>query len=172
MIMALTIVVGVTSVNAMSESELQAKLTKAYTINGVTYQATTAEKNQIARYLAKNEVKSSDADYISQKVDELVAAIQASGTKEESFDKMPKSVKDKMKTIAADITANTEIKVVIQKDAIVIYNTDNTQFGEVSALVKQTDNTVSIIASIALIVTVIGSFMVVRQAKSQTVTYA
>lgn len=172
MAVVLTVVVGVASVGAMSESDLEAKLTKAYTINGVTYQATAAEKNQIARYLANNEISATDADYIATKFDEAIAAIDASDTTAASFAKMPESVKTKLKAVAADITANTAVKVTVEKGTISLYNTDGTKASEFSTLVKQTDSKIAIIAGIALVVTVAGAFMVVRQVKSKTVTYA
>ena len=168
----LTVVIGISSVSAMSESELEAKLTKAYTINGVTYQATAAQKNQIAKYLANNEISSEDCDYIAAKLDEAVEAVRASGTTASSFDKMPKSVKETLKSLAAQVTANTDVKVTVDKGVIVVYNTDGTKFTEISDLVKQTDSNVAIIAGIALVVTVAGAYMVVRQVKSKTVTYA
>ena len=166
-------VIGITGVNAMSESELQNVLTKPYVINGVTYQATTSEKAQIERYLAQNNVSEEDADYIAKKVNEAVEIITKSGVKVANLSELPTNVKNQLKSLATDITANTDIKLTVNKGSITVYNIDGTVFGEItSVLIKQTDNSVAIIASIALIVTVVGAFMVVRQVKSKTVTYA
>ena len=70
------LLVGTLNVNAMSKDELKAKLTKAYTINGATFQATSDQKVEIERYLSQNNVSESDADYIASKIDEAVAIIE------------------------------------------------------------------------------------------------
>ena len=64
------------SVNAMSKDELKDKLTKSYTINGVTYKLNNGNANMVKSYLEQNEVSESDCDYIAAQVDKAVAIIK------------------------------------------------------------------------------------------------
>ena len=115
----LALFVGVLSVNAMSESELEAKLTKQYTVNGVVYQATDNQKVLIKRYLDQYEVSSSDADFIAAKLDEALAVIKASGVK----DVKNLSTADKNKIIALvnEVSTKTSVDAAIVKGYLVVY---------------------------------------------------
>ena len=62
MFLLVALFIGLVSVNAMTESELEAKLTKSYTVNGSTFKASDSQKVLIKRYLDQYEVSSSDAD--------------------------------------------------------------------------------------------------------------
>ena len=89
------LLVGTLNVNAMSKDELKAKLTKAYTINGATFQATSDQKVEIERYLSQNDVSESDADYIASKIDEAIAIIERGNAN--SFEKLTKAEKNEIK---------------------------------------------------------------------------
>lgn len=150
-----------TNVNAMSESELQAKLTKEYTINGASFKLDSSYVTQLERYLKENEISESDADYIASKIDEAVKIVEAG--KATTIKELTKSEKDKLKALAADVSDKTEVKVTVEKGAVVtVYNTDGTVFTKVSDLIKYTnDNTVAIIALGAL--AVLGGIVLVKK---------
>lgn len=150
-----------TNVSAMSESELQAKLTKDYTINGATFKLEDSYVAQLERYLKENEISESDADYIASKIDEAVKIVEAG--KATTIKELTKSEKDKLKALAADVSDKTEVKVTVEKGAVVtVYNTDGTVFTKVSDPIKYTnDNTVAIIALGAL--AVLGGIVLVKK---------
>lgn len=150
-----------TNVSAMSESELQAKLTKEYTINGATFKLEDSYVAQLERYLKENEISESDADYIASKIDEAVKIVEAG--KATTIKELTKSEKDKLKALAADVSDKTEVKVTVEKGAVVtVYNTDGTVFTKVSDPIKYTnDNTVAIIALGAL--AVLGGIVLVKK---------
>lgn len=150
-----------TNVSAMSESELQAKLTKEYTINGASFKLDSSYVTQLERYLKENEISESDADYIASKIDEAVKIVEAG--KATTVKELTKSEKDKLKALAADVSDKTEVKVRVEKGAVVtVYNTDGTVFTKVSDPIKYTnDNTVAIIALGAL--AVLGGIVLVKK---------
>ena len=129
----------------MTEKELQQKLTKEYTINGVTFKLDNSYVSQLERYLNENEVSSKDADYISGKLDEAVKVIEAGNAKD--IKSLSKSEKDKLKNIASAISSNTDVKVTVAKGGeVTVYNTDGTVFTKVSEPIKYTDNNTLIIS--------------------------
>lgn len=134
-----------TNVDAMTEKELQQKLTKEYTINGVSFKLDSSYVSQLERYLNENEVSSKDANYISKKVDEVVKVIEAGNAKD--IKSLSKSEKDKLKNIASEISSNTDVKVTVAKGGeVTVYNTDGTVFTKVSEPIKYTDNNTLIIS--------------------------
>jgi len=150
-----------TNVSAMSESELKAKLTKEYIINGETFKLDNSYVTQLERYLKENEISESDANYIASKIDEAVKVVESG--KATTIKELTKSEKDKLKALAADISEKTDVKVTIAKGAVVtVYNTDGTVFTKVSDPIKYTnDNTAIIVASVAL--AVIGGAVLVKK---------
>jgi len=150
-----------TNVSAMSESELKAKLTKEYIINGETFKLDNSYVTQLERYLKENEISESDANYIASKIDEAVKVVESG--KATTIKELTKSEKDKLKALAADVSDKTEVKVTIEKGAVVtVYNTDGTVFTKVSDPIKYTnDNTAIIVASVAL--AVIGGAVLVKK---------
>lgn len=118
-------VFGLANVGAMSESELQNKLTKTYTINGVTYQATAAQKKDIERYLANNDVTESDADYIAGQIDNIVAIVKESGVTD--LNKLSKSYKNQITGILNDVANKTGIKVTLKNGTIAVYNKNSNE---------------------------------------------
>lgn len=155
-----------TNVNAMSESELKTKLTKEYTINGATFKLEDSYVTQLERYLKENEISEKDADYISSKIDEAIKIVEAG--KATTIKELTKSEKDKLKALAAEVSEKTEVKVTIAKGGVVtVYNTDGTVFTKVSDPIQYTnDNTVAIIASIALAVVASGIVLVKKNVLS------
>lgn len=148
-----------TNVDAMTEKELQQKLTKEYTINGVSFKLDSSYVSQVERYLNENEVSSSDADYISKKVDEVVKVIEAGNAKD--IKSLSKSEKDKLKSIASEVSSNTDVKVTVAKGGeVTVYNTDGTVFTKVSEPIKYTDNNTLIISLTTLAVLATGVVLV------------
>jgi hypothetical protein len=138
-IVVAVILFGFNNVSAMSESELESKLTKAYVINGTTFQVDSSQKIQIERYLKQNEISSSDADKIAAKVDEAVKVIEASNAK--SISALDKNTKNKLISIANDVSNTTSVKISVSDGAISVYNTDGTLFTKIEdSVVKQTNN--------------------------------
>lgn len=111
--------VGLVSVSAMSESELKEKMTQSYAVNGVTFQATSTQKNLIEQYLNQYEVSSADADYIASKLDEAFNILRASG--KTSFYDLSKSDKNRIVALGSDVTANTSVHVVVTKHDLIVY---------------------------------------------------
>lgn len=132
-----TVMLFVSNVFAMSKSDLEEKLTKAYTINGVTFQASDSDITKIKRYIKQNDISESDADYISKKVDEAVKVIDESGVT--SLNRLPKKYREELVDICNDVTKHTDIKVTASKKSITIYNIDGTKFDEFdSEVIKKT----------------------------------
>lgn len=163
-LMATALFAGMTSVSAMSESELKSKLTATYTINGESVSLSSSQKALVKRYLDKEEVSSTDADYIAAKVDEAIAILNNSGEKAKNFKNLSATTKNKLKALVSDVSANTSVKATVTDGAIVIYTSDGKVFAEVSSVVKQTgaNYTVAVVASI---ITILGAALVLVEAK-------
>ena len=114
-----TLCVGLVSVSAMSESDLKAKLTQSYSVNGVTFQASSTQRNIIEQYLNQYEVSSSDADYIVTKLDEAFNILRTSG--KTSFYNLSKADKKRIFALVSDVSSNTSVSATIIKDDLVIY---------------------------------------------------
>ena len=156
------LLVGTLNVNAMSKDELKAKLTKAYTINGATVQATSDQKVEIERYLSQNDVSESDADYIASKIDEAIAIIERGNAN--SFEKLTKAEKNEIKALLTEVSNNTSVKVTAVKNGVKVYNLDGTVFTVVTVpKVKYTDT--YMIIALAGVVSIIGIFVIARKMK-------
>ena len=156
-----------TGVRAMSESDLLAKLTASYDINGFTFQLSGGDKALAKRYLDENEVSSKDADYIAGKIDEAISLMRKSGAKDFSdFSKLPSSLKSSLKKLVQDVASNTSVKATVTKGKVVIYNADGTVFAEMSKLVKNTGSEFEIIPLVALFVSIIGIVVVYKNVKA------
>ncbi len=117
--------VGITSTSAMTESELEAKLTKKYEVNGVTFQAKDSQKNLIKSYLKTYDISSSEADYISKKLDEAFDVLKKSGKK--SFYDLSSADKKKIIALVADVSSNTSVKAAIEKIYLVVYKPNSNE---------------------------------------------
>ncbi|MBR2708403.1 MAG: hypothetical protein IKE90_03085 [Bacilli bacterium] len=156
-----------TGARAMSESDLLAKLTASYDINGFTFQLSGGDKALAKRYLDENEVSSKDADYIAGKIDEAISLMRKSGAKDFSdFSKLPSSLKSSLKKLVQDVASNTSVKATVTKGKVVIYNADGTVFAEMSKLVKNTGSEFEIIPLVALFVSIIGIVVVYKNVKA------
>lgn len=156
-----------TGASAMSESDLLAKLTASYDINGFTFQLSGGDKALAKRYLDENEVSSKDADYIAGKIDEAISLMRKSGAKDFSdFSKLPSSLKSSLKKLVQDVASNTSVKATVTKGKVVIYNADGTVFAEMSKLVKNTGSEFEIIPLVALFVSIIGIVVVYKNVKA------
>lgn len=156
-----------TGAKAMSESDLLAKLTASYDINGFTFQLSGGDKALAKRYLDENEVSSKDADYIAGKIDEAISLMRKSGAKDFSdFSKLPSSLKSSLKKLVQDVASNTSVKATVTKGKVVIYNADGTVFAEMSKLVKNTGSEFEIIPLVALFVSIIGIVVVYKNVKA------
>ncbi len=160
-VLAAVLVLGATNVSAMSESELKAKLTKTYTINGVEYKADASVVKQISDYLDTFEVSADDADFIAQKVDEAVKVVEESGVKD--VKKLSSTAKNTILDKVAEISANTSVKMNVAEDGTVVVYNPNTgaEWSRVTDLIKYTDN--SAILMVAGIVSVLGIAVATRK---------
>jgi hypothetical protein len=123
---ALTVVL-MPNVHAMDKNELLSKIKASYTINGESTKLDSSYVVLAERYLNENNLKESDMFYISSEIDNVVKVLQDNKTTD--VNKLSTSAKDQLKQIAEDITANTQVKVSIDKtNGLTIYNTDNSVF--------------------------------------------
>ena len=151
-----------TNVNAMTEKELQEKLTKEYTINGVSFKLDSSNVAQVERYLNENEVSAKDADYISSKIDEAVKIIEAGNAKD--IKSLSKTETDKLKNIASEISSNTDVKVTVAKGGeVTVYNTDGTVFTKVSEPIKYTNDNNALIISLSTVALLVGGVVLVKK---------
>ena len=121
-------VFGLANVSAMTESELKAKLTDTYTVNGSTFKATDQEKTLIERYLDQYEVSSADADLYVEKLEEVFDILRASGKKK--FQELSSSDKTRIKNIVANVSAQTSADCAIVDGLFVLYE-PNTNRGRI-----------------------------------------
>jgi len=153
---------GITNASAMTESDLLAKLSKTYTINGVDFKAEPEAIVLAEQYLQQYEVSSDDAIYISNKIDEVVNFIEnGSATSKETLSNADKK---KIIEVVDDISDKTSVKAAIEKGTLVIYNTDGTVFARVTDLVKNTgSNELVVIVSSAI--AALGIVFIARKMK-------
>lgn len=159
-VIATILLFGFTNVSAMSKSDLEKKLTKAYTINGTTFQASDSDITKIKRYIKQNDISESDADYISKKVDEAIDVIEDSGVK--SLNDLSKKYREKLVSICNDVSEHTAIKVTASKKSITIYNMDGTVFDEFDSEVVKKTGTTNIIL-ITSVVSLLGVAFITRK---------
>lgn len=150
------------NVNAMTEKELQEKLTKEYTINGTSFKLDSSYVSQVERYLSENEVSSEDADYISSKIDEAVKIVEAGDAKD--IKSLSTSEKDKLKNIASEISSDTDVKITVAKGGeVTVYNTDGTVFTKVSEPIKYTNDNNALIISLSTVALLVGGLVLVKK---------
>lgn len=150
------------SVNAkaMDKNELYDVLTKEYIINGEKFQVSDDIKVLVERYLNNNELMSSDMNYISNKVSNIVDIIDDSEVKD--IKDLNKDDKNKIINIVKDVANKIDIKVTISDDNISIYNKDGSLFVEMTELIKYTDDT-NYIVYISGTIVLLGIIYVVRK---------
>ncbi len=119
LVLFLLFIIGIANVKAISESELLNRLTKPYTVNGATFQATDEQKVLIERYLNQYEVSSTDADYIVSKLEEVFNVLKNSG--KTSFYDLSSRDKQKIISLVADVATNTSVDCAIVDGSLVVY---------------------------------------------------
>lgn len=158
---------GTLNISAMSESDLYAKLSATYDINGYKFSLSDGDKVLAKKYLDSYEVSSEDADYIATKIDEVVSEMRKSGVTDFSdFSKLPSSLKSKLRKLVEDVAANTSVNATVKKGFVVVYSPDGKVFAEIGKLVKDTGLDINIIATLALIVVVVGAVVLVKNVKA------
>ncbi len=168
LVVLVALFIGLVSVNAMTESELEEKLTKQYTANGLTWEATDSQKVLVRRYLDQYEVSSADADYIASKLDAAIAIIKNSGVKD--LKNLSRADKDKIIALVADVSANTSVKAAIIKGDLVVYvpNTNDVfakeEINPKNGDVVQTNSNLTI--AIAGVISVLGVAVAVRKIRA------
>lgn len=124
-LLAIAVLFMSTNVNAMTESELIAKITKTYIIDGEEVKVTASQVTELERYLNKYELSSEDADYISAKIDQAVAIAQSGKAK--SFTELTSDEVAQMMTIVSEVSENTSVKATLTKGGkLTIYEQDGT----------------------------------------------
>jgi len=168
LIIALVFAFGVTNAYAISESELYSKLTEEHKVNGVTFKANDAQKNLIKQYLDQYEVSSSDADYIVTKLEETFNILKNSGKK--SFYDLSSTDKNKIISIAANVSTNTSLDCAIVDGEFIVY-VPGTNKGEVfyaSSVnpIAQTDSSSTLIIAGLGIVSLLGIGLALHKVKN------
>lgn len=166
-IMMLGLFVGFRTVNAATESDLRKKLDETFTINGEKYTIPSDIKVQLKRYLDEYEVSDKDAEYIMGKVDDAVKIVKESGAK--SVNDLTKTAKSDLKTLVADVAANTSVNVTVSNGNIVLKTPEGKVFAELSNPVKQTDLNLDlnmILVGISALVTLAGIALISRKAEN------
>lgn len=157
------------SVNAMSKDELKDKLTKSYTINGVTYKLNNGNANMVKSYLEQNEVSESDCDYISAQIDKAVEIIEKANVSDLS--KLSTSTKNELKALVNNVGANTKVPVSINNGKLFVgYVNEPTKpfYNDkvnVKTDVKYTNG--NLVITIASVVAIIGIATIAVKAKKQ-----
>ena len=125
LLLALVVLFMSINVNAMTESELVAKIKKAYVIDGVEVKITASQVTELERYLNKYELSEADCDYISNKIDEAVAIAQSGKAK--SFTELTSDEVAKMIAIVSDVSENTSVKATLTKGGkLTVFEEDGT----------------------------------------------
>ncbi len=153
-----------TTVNAMTEDDLKAKLTQGFDINGKVVKLEDYHVAELERYLDKYEVNSKDAKYISDKIDEAVdLARRADAT---SFtDLTAGEVKDAMDLVAA-VSKDTSVKASLTKGGkLTIYEKDGktpfTVIADKDNGIQNTNNNYFIIV-IASVISLLGIVVITK----------
>ena len=157
------------SVNAMSKDELKDKLTKSYTINGVTYSLNNGNANMVKSSLEQNEVSESDCDYIAAQVDKAVTILE--DAKVTDLSKLSTSTKNELKALVNNVGANTKVPVSINNGKLFVGYVDEPTKAfyndkvNVKTDVKYTDG--NLVITIASVVAIIGIATIAVKAKKQ-----
>lgn len=168
-LMALTVLVAsiaFVNVDAMSKDELKAKLTQTYNINGAEFKLTSAQAVQVERYLDNFEVSEEDATYISNKVDEAVELVKASGAT--SIESIPKNTKSQLSKLVSDVDKETSVKATVKNGTVIIYNPNTgAEFTRITDPVKQTGAVNYVLIASGLITLFGVSALVIKRVKSE-----
>ncbi len=159
-------VVGTVNVKALTEDGLKEKLLQTIEVGGAKYSLSSSDKRIVETYLEQNVISDEDATYIGNKVDAAITIIKGQGNVD--FTNYPDSVKDELKSLVADISANTNVKATLTKDGLTVKNDDDTET-VITKLVKQTGYEASktaIIVAISFLIVAVGTGLVIKQVKT------
>lgn len=159
--------VAVSPVSAMTEAELQAKLTKSYTVNGVKVQANEKQADMIKKYLDEFDVSTDDADKISEYVDQAIKAVEDSGAKSWK-EVQDKGVVTKLADIATEASKLESVDVSLNSDGTIVVR--NPKTGESWAEIKvtdskvtNTDDSMTIVLSSGIAISLVGLLLVTKK---------
>lgn len=166
-VLAVLLMLGVTRVNAMSEDDLYDALTQKITIGNEKWGVDEDTKTYIRRYLDQFEVSGPHADYINKRINKAISILKKE--RKTDFTKLSIQAKRDLRTLVDEISTNTSVKASVKNGALVVYNPKTGKvFYESSKLVKYTgsvNNTVAMVAGLALLIVAAGSVLVVKQVK-------
>ena len=160
------LVLGTMNVKALDEAGLKDKLFQTIKVDNGSFALSSGERKTVETYLEQNEISEADATYIGQKIDKAIEIIKGQGNV--NFTKYPQSVKDELKALVADISANTSVKATLTKDGLTVKNADGSEV-VITSLVKQTgyeSSTTAIIAGISILIVAVGTCLVIKQVKT------
>ena len=164
---AFVLCLGIVNVKAATESELLAKLSAGYVVDGETVKATDYQISEAKRYLDKYEVSEEDCDFIIAKIDEIYELAKADKAK--SFTELSDASKTKAVAIVAEIKEKTSVNATLTKDGVLtIYESDGTTvFAQIidKDITKQTGSNNVIFIALG-IVSVFGIAYVAKRAIS------
>ncbi len=159
--------VAVSPVSAMTEAELQAKLTKSYTVNGVKVQANQKQADMIKKYLDEFEVSADDADKLSGYVDEAIKEVEKSGAK--SWKELQdKGTVTKLADIATEASKLDSVDVSLNSDGTIVVRNPKTgeTWDEVKVTdskVTNTDDSMAIVLSSGIAISLVGLLLVTKK---------
>lgn len=159
--------VAVSPVSAMTEAELQAKLTKSYTVNGVKVQANQKQADMIKKYLDEFEVSADDADKLSEYVDEAIKEVEKSGAK--SWKELQdKGTVTKLADIANKASELDSVDVSLNSDGTIVVRNPKTgeTWDEVKVTdskVTNTDDSMAIVLSSGIAISLVGLLLVTKK---------
>lgn len=159
--------VAVSPVSAMTEAELQAKLTKSYTVNGVKVQANEKQADMIKKYLDEFDVSTDDADKISEYVDQAIKAVEDSGAKSWK-EVQDKGVVTKLADIATEASKLESVDVSLNSDGTIVVRNPKTgeSWAEIKATdskVTNTDDSMTIVLSSGIAISLVGLLLVTKK---------
>ena len=168
----LLLFVGIVAVNAKTEDDLYNALSQTITFSdGSTWGLSDGDLKKAKDYLKKYEVSSDDVDYIISQINTAKSIIKKEGSGE--FGKYSSKNKSDLLKLVENVSNKTKVKAEVTDGSIVVYNVDSdgnktTPFYEVTKLVKQTGSTdtMAIIASISLVIVLIGTILVSKEIKA------
>ena len=159
------LLLGLVNVYAANESDLLAKLSQGYVVDGETVKATDYQISEVERYLNKYEVSDEDCALIIQKIDEVYDLAKADKAK--SFTELSSTNKSKVVSIVAEIKNQTSVKATLTENGVLtIYESDGkTVFAKIADkdITKQTGSS-NIVYLVASVVSVIGAVYIVKKA--------
>lgn len=158
-------VFGLTSVSAMTESELKAKLSEEQVINGATFKASDEEKNLIDMYLSQFDITSTDADKIVDAMTYVFNVLKNSGKQrfQDLSSAQKQDITTKIRSLSQEVSS---INVDVVNGKFVVYNpNDGSTFYQSKVTPIATTNRSVILAGLGLI-SVVGLALAFKKVKN------